>query len=135
MGNASSGRATTTFFIVSVNSPVKLVFPKRSLSFTSYISMIMGGCSFPDCHNSSEKGFKMLRFSHLVEMRSKWTTACKISKPITENSHILIPSPGKLFDVFETDDDNDDHYSVKSKRHKSGVSGSIVANVIKKYSN
>ncbi|CAG5073421.1 Protein of unknown function [Cotesia congregata] len=109
----------------------------------------MGGCSFPDCHNSSEKGFKMLRFFYSVEMRSKWTSACKISKLITENSRlceghfskglfdcdnhlyklkknvtpdILIPSPGKPFDVFETDDDNDNHYSVKSNRHKSRVS-------------
>lgn len=54
----------------------------------------MGGCSFPDCHNSSEKGFKMLRFSRLVEMRSKWASACKISKPITENS--------RLCEVFTT---------------------------------
>lgn len=37
---------------------------------------------------------------------------------------ILIPSPGKPFDVGN-DNDNDDHYSVNSKRHKSGASGLI----------
>ncbi|CAG5096767.1 Similar to T: Transposable element P transposase (Drosophila melanogaster), partial [Cotesia congregata] len=49
---------------------------------------IMGGCSFPNCHNSSEKGFKVMRFPRCIDIRNKWVTACKILKPINENSRL-----------------------------------------------
>ncbi|XP_044587013.1 uncharacterized protein LOC123266702 [Cotesia glomerata] len=111
----------------------------------------MGGCSFPNCHNSSEKGFKVMRFPRCIDIRNKWVTACKILKPINENSRlceghfskelfyhennfyklrknvipdILTPSPHKPFDadINNDNDDDDDDYSISSKRRRSGVS-------------
>ncbi|CAD6208531.1 GSCOCG00012733001-RA-CDS [Cotesia congregata] len=95
----------------------------------------MGGCSFPGCHNSTEKRFKILRFPRCPDIRNQWVSACKILKPITDNSRlceghfskglfvverysyklkknvvpdILVPSPPKPFETDDGVNDNDD---------------------------